>query len=355
MSYVFNNTTTRQEILPGSPFIKSPRELVGDDERLVMSVIFPLKTEVSKYCLNCREGWNFANVGEVTWCVKQQQADQFLLGGFNANVYFCHSRCGLWVKIDDSYDGEADPITKLALDTIQASGEVQSSPEASQETRHVSGFRKLVEDFLSETKKAYPDDVSGDVTPEARRAIRARFPQLETPTLPKIPRWEFRRIRLCSPKWPEVSIPALLSRAKGLLEETVKGVNRLQELLSTCPDPPSYLEMHRRCYSRRGRGRLKYAEAGRASRFAGSPLRRHRRLGKSQLRPRSGRELRQQSLRHVEVGSLLLSQRAGSRDGSSGVEGLGDTLPGCPRKVHNIGNCLIGVKWRVSRRNCIKK
>lgn len=203
-----------------------------------MSVIFPLETEVSKRCLNCREGWNLANVGEVTWCVKQQQADQFLLGGFNANVYFCHSRCGLWVKIDDSYDGEADPITKLALDTIQASGEVQSSPETSQKTRDVSGFRKLVEDFLSETKKAYPDDVSGDVSPEARRAIRARFPQSETPTLLKIPRWEFRRIRLCSPKWPEVSIPAPLSRAKGLLEETMKGVNRLQELLSTCPDTP---------------------------------------------------------------------------------------------------------------------
>ena len=71
MSYVFNNTTTRQDLLPGSPFIKPPRELVGDDERLVMSVILPLETDPLECCLNCREPWELANVGEVTWCVRK--------------------------------------------------------------------------------------------------------------------------------------------------------------------------------------------------------------------------------------------------------------------------------------------
>ncbi|KAK0642973.1 hypothetical protein B0T16DRAFT_391579 [Cercophora newfieldiana] len=52
-SYIFNNTTTRQDILPSSPLIQPLREVVADDERLVMSVILPLGGYLTKRSLKC--------------------------------------------------------------------------------------------------------------------------------------------------------------------------------------------------------------------------------------------------------------------------------------------------------------
>ncbi|KAK0616727.1 hypothetical protein B0T14DRAFT_497898 [Immersiella caudata] len=134
-SYIFNNTTIRQDILPSSPLIRPLREVVADDERLVMSVILPLGGYLTKRSLKCsRRCELLQNRAEAT----------------------C-SRCGRWVKIHDSFDDEADSLTKIALDAIRAGGKViQSSDDTSEGTGHTSGLRAFVETFLDEVE-ALPD------------------------------------------------------------------------------------------------------------------------------------------------------------------------------------------------------
>jgi len=57
------------------------------------------------------------------------------------------------VKIHDSYEDEADALTKVALDTIRASSKViQSDKETSERTRATSGLRTFVEAFLVEVE-----------------------------------------------------------------------------------------------------------------------------------------------------------------------------------------------------------
>ena len=135
------------------------------------------------------------------------------------------NRCRLWVKIHDSYEDEADPLTKVALDTIQASGKVLQSEEdkTSGRTEDTSRLRTFAEAFLDEVTvlPGYDDDDGGHrVKRRVKRAIRAKFPEPKASSPAEILSYKepLRRIRLCSPHWPDVSVPGSLCRADDKLK-----------------------------------------------------------------------------------------------------------------------------------------
>lgn len=240
-SYVFHNTTTRQDIIPSSPVLKSPRKLVADDERLEMSVILPVDLFPTTHCPNCRRRWALLQLAEVTWYVTKKR-EYNSAGVPDADIYHFNSRrCGLWVKIYDSFEDEPDSLTKLALETIRSNGEPATSVERKvNETPDTpSSLRQFVTGFLNEIKPYHSQHTTANSNEEdAKRQIFDNFPRLRTPGLHDIRQERFRRIRLCSPNWPVVSIPASLERANGLLRETMEGVDRAHEAFSQCPDAP---------------------------------------------------------------------------------------------------------------------
>ncbi|KAK4451000.1 hypothetical protein QBC34DRAFT_61156 [Podospora aff. communis PSN243] len=217
-SYIFNNTTIGRDILPSSPLIRPLREVVADDERLVMSVILPLGGYLTKRYLKCSRRCDLLQDRAEATC----------------------RRCGRWVKIHDSFDDEADSLTKVALDTIRAGGTnvIQPANDTSEGSGHISGLRAFVETFLDEVE-ALPDSDERSRT-MVKRKISAKFPKRKSPSLDEIRLYRkvFRRFRLCSPHWPDFSVPGPLGRAEDQLRNTMRGVDRANAILSQRPDAP---------------------------------------------------------------------------------------------------------------------
>jgi len=145
-----------------------------------------------------------------------------------------HSQqCRFWLSRRDSFDDTPDPLTQLALDTIQESGR-----------------RAFFDDVLVEIQKNVLFDRpngSQTSTEEAQRPGRSRSHRKSSgstqtrsgaKTQPRRSTWRsFRRVTLCNPSWPSINDPGR-QVAEMQLDSVIDGIEHTLRILREPPDAP---------------------------------------------------------------------------------------------------------------------
>jgi hypothetical protein len=68
-SYILRNINANRYILPSSPGVKMPCELIKPDNRVEMSVIIPYEDADTKICPKCKKKRKSTSSVETTWYV----------------------------------------------------------------------------------------------------------------------------------------------------------------------------------------------------------------------------------------------------------------------------------------------
>ncbi|KAL3602898.1 hypothetical protein FPOAC2_07214 [Fusarium poae] len=181
------------DVLCNSPGKKPIGDVIKPGQIMIMSAIFPKLESHDEKCPKC--------------CYKR-------VANFHGPALQC-SRCGLWLRFLDSYDGEPDPLTQIAINDIKASGKAAFAygflQFNNQDREHSVDIRTLLRDRMAQI---------GPIPPERSRAER-----------PKIR--HFRRVTLCSSRWPKFSDNKSRKTASELLITTKYGFERMESFLKS--------------------------------------------------------------------------------------------------------------------------
>ncbi|KAL5001703.1 hypothetical protein BDV10DRAFT_182267 [Aspergillus recurvatus] len=192
--YLFYKATAHTELLPSSPYVKPLGEFVAADQKIEMSVIFPLRESHYEQCPKC----------------SRRYAQQSL----SSPVVTCY--CGFWVHFRDSYPNEPDPLTTLALrDIIQ-----NDLPGFSRR------FEKTIEQGAAYSKTLNQKETERQVDQHLRNSI----PTLLGRRASKIR--DFRRVTLCQARWPGSRQFSSILGAQKFLDTTMDGVKHCLDLMA---------------------------------------------------------------------------------------------------------------------------
>jgi hypothetical protein len=201
-SYALHNASTGKDFLPSSPSVKPIRDVIALNERIEMSVIFPYEDSYTTRCPRCNTR------RRDTSCV----------------VATCH-RCGLWVRFQDSFEDEADPLTQLAIDDIRE-----------------TSLGAFVKDFVAEAdRNGYLNANRNEC--QLKDLISHNFPDLRAHSSrgafqARSEIRDFLRVTLCLPQWPSFGQNSTYQRAERRLTTVVDGLKRTLRLLQEGSDLP---------------------------------------------------------------------------------------------------------------------
>ncbi|KAF5967852.1 nadp:d-xylose dehydrogenase [Fusarium coicis] len=186
--YLLHRSQSFSEILCNSPGIKPIQDVIKCRELVLMSAIFP-------------------NLGshdtECPACHRERVA--------NFHGQALEWRCGLWLRFHDSYNGQPDPLTQIALNNIKSSGRAAFTFRFLGPADQAKTIRELIRDRITQ------------IGPVPQSQSRARTPKIR----------HFRRVTLCTSQWPEFSHNRAREVAKNRLRRTTQGLQRTKQVLAS--------------------------------------------------------------------------------------------------------------------------